>query len=52
MPPGPEPALPAAPKKRRAWEHHEELYAGGCRTCWSIKRFGPPSERKGYRDDL
>ena len=49
QPPAPQPAPLAAPKKRRVREHHEEcdeeLYEGGNCTCWSIKRFGPPSER-------
>ncbi|MFH8886588.1 Helicase associated domain protein [Streptomyces californicus] len=46
----------AAPVKRRVREHHEEcddaLYEGGNCTCWSIKRFGPPSERESYWDNL
>ncbi|MEU7598837.1 hypothetical protein AB0B79_38400 [Streptomyces sp. NPDC039022] len=37
----------AVPKKRPVREHHEvcdkELYEGRNCTCWSIKRFGPPS---------
>jgi hypothetical protein len=37
-------------------EHHEEcdkeLYEGGNCTCWSIERFGPPSERESYWDNL
>jgi hypothetical protein len=56
-PPAPQPAqTPAAPAKRRVREHHEErdkeLYEGGNCTCWSIKRFGPPSERESYWDNL
>ncbi|MFK0120831.1 Helicase associated domain protein [Streptomyces sp. NPDC090994] len=51
-----QPAPPADPKKRPVREHHEEcdkeLYEGGNCTCWSIKRFGPPSEREGYGDDF
>ncbi|MEU7154263.1 hypothetical protein AB0B15_40570 [Streptomyces sp. NPDC045456] len=46
----------AVPKKRPVREHHEvcdkELYEGRNCTCWSIKRFGPPSEREGYGDDF
>ncbi|MGF3135663.1 hypothetical protein ACQV4C_31350 [Streptomyces albidoflavus] len=33
-------------------EHYEELYKGGNCTCWSIRRFGPPSERESYSDNL
>ncbi|WP_431994877.1 hypothetical protein [Streptomyces griseoflavus] len=55
-PPASLPAPPAAPAKRRVREHHEEcdeeLYEGGNCTCWSIKRFGPPSERESYWDNL
>ncbi|GAA2331550.1 hypothetical protein GCM10010246_13450 [Streptomyces cuspidosporus] len=55
-PPAPQPAPPAAPAKRRVREHHEEcdeeLYEGGNCTCWSIERFGPPSERESYWDNL
>ncbi|MFH8336295.1 Helicase associated domain protein [Streptomyces sp. AM6-12] len=55
-PPASLPAQPAAPKKGRVREHHEEcdeeLYEGGNCTCWSIKRFGPPSERDSYWDNL
>jgi surface antigen len=56
-PPAPQPAqTPAAPAKRRVREHHEEcdeeLYEGGNCTCWSIERFGPPSEREHYGDNL
>ncbi|MGW9618978.1 Helicase associated domain protein [Streptomyces diastaticus] len=51
-----QPAPPAAPVKRAVREHYEEcdeeLYEGGNCTCWSIKRFGPPSEREGYGDDF
>lgn len=50
------PAIEAAPAKRRVREHHEEceeeLHEGGNCTCWSIKRFGPPSERESYWDNL
>ncbi|MGJ5899216.1 Helicase associated domain protein [Streptomyces niveiscabiei] len=62
---GPAPATEAAPQsapsaatptRRPVQEHHEEcekeLYEGGTCTCWSIKRFGPPSEREGYGDDF
>ncbi|WP_234433882.1 DEAD/DEAH box helicase [Streptomyces rimosus] len=53
--PGP-PAPPTAPPKRPVREHHEEcdeqLYEGGNCICWSIKRFGPPSERESYWDNL
>ncbi|MFH9959697.1 Helicase associated domain protein [Streptomyces roseolus] len=57
QPPVPQPAPPwAAPTKRRAREHHEEcdgeLYEGGNRSCWSIERYGPNSEREIYRDDF
>lgn len=53
----PQPAqTPAAPAQRRVREHHEEcdeaLYEGGNCTCWSIERFGPPSERESYVDNL
>ncbi len=55
-PSAPQPAPPAAPKKRPVREHHgecdEELYEGGTCTCWSINRFGQPSERESYRDSL
>ncbi|MFD6940926.1 Helicase associated domain protein [Streptomyces goshikiensis] len=55
-PPAPQPAPSAAPTQRPVREHHEEcdkaLYEGGNCTCWSIERFGPPSEREGYGDDL
>ncbi|WP_461090390.1 helicase associated domain-containing protein, partial [Streptomyces incanus] len=55
-PSAPQPAPPAVPKKRPVREHHEEcdkeLYEGGNCTCWSIERFGPPSEREGYGDDF
>ncbi|MFD7498271.1 Helicase associated domain protein [Streptomyces sp. NPDC059832] len=55
-PPAPQPAPSAAPTKRPVREHHEEcdeeLYEGGNCTCWSIERFGPPSEREGYGDDF
>ncbi|MER5501880.1 Helicase associated domain protein [Streptomyces sp. NPDC002561] len=55
-PPAPQPAPSAAPKPRAVREHHEEcdkeLYEGGNCTCWSIERFGPPSEREGYGDDF
>ncbi|MEU3603663.1 Helicase associated domain protein [Streptomyces sp. NPDC006798] len=51
----PEPVPSTAPAKQAVREHHEEcdeeLYEGGNCTCWSIKRFGPPSEREGYGDD-
>ncbi|MGW6513811.1 helicase associated domain-containing protein, partial [Streptomyces niveus] len=54
--PAPQPAPSVAPTKRSVREHHEEcdeeLYEGGNCTCWSIKRFGPPSEREGYGDDF
>ncbi|MFJ2232109.1 hypothetical protein [Streptomyces halstedii] len=50
------PTPPPAPNKQPDREHHEEcdeeLYEGGNCTCWSIKRFGPPSEREGYGDDF
>ncbi|MFI8516032.1 Helicase associated domain protein [Streptomyces sp. NPDC085460] len=55
-PPAPRPAPSAALTKRRLREHHEEcdgeLYEGGNCTCWSIERYGPPSEREGYGDDF
>ncbi|MFF8097941.1 hypothetical protein [Streptomyces sp. NPDC016675] len=55
-PSAPQLAPPAAPKKRPVREHYEEcdkeLYEGGNCSCWSIKRFGPPSEREGYGDDF
>lgn len=55
-PPAPQPAPLAAPTKRRVREHHEEcdkeLYEAGNCTCWSTKRFGPPSERESYWDNL
>ncbi|MEQ4611452.1 hypothetical protein ACWEJZ_32425 [Streptomyces bacillaris] len=45
-----------APVNRAVREHHEEcdeeLHEGGYCTCWSIKRFGPPSEREGFGDNL
>ncbi|GGV17711.1 helicase [Streptomyces litmocidini] len=55
-PPAPQPAPATAPSaaltKRRLREHHEEcdgeLYEGGNCTCWSIERYGPPSERESY----
>ncbi|WP_406500246.1 hypothetical protein OG936_37935 [Streptomyces sp. NBC_00846] len=51
-PPVPQPARSAAPKPRAAREHHEEcdeeLHEGGNCTCWSIERFGPPSERDDF----
>lgn len=54
--PAPQPAPPAAAAKRPVREHHEEcdgeLYEGGNCTCWAIERFGPPSEREGYWDNL
>ncbi|MFE4061918.1 Helicase associated domain protein [Streptomyces sp. NPDC059096] len=54
--PAAQPASSAAPVKRAVREHHEEcdeeLYEGGNCTCWSIKRFGPPSDREGYGDDF
>ncbi|MEV7797080.1 helicase associated domain-containing protein, partial [Streptomyces sp. NPDC087512] len=54
-PSAPQPAPPAAPKERPLREHHEEcdkeLYEGNC-TCWSIERFGPPSERESYWDNF
>ncbi|MBX7466518.1 Helicase associated domain protein [Streptomyces sp. NPDC056132] len=50
------PAPPAAPAKRMVREHHEEcdkeLYEGGNCTCRYIRRFGPPSERENYWDNL
>ncbi|MFD5271522.1 helicase associated domain-containing protein [Streptomyces sp. NPDC058335] len=56
QPPAPQPAPSAAEAKRPVREHHEEcdeeLYEGGNCTCWSIKRFGPPSERESYWDSL
>ncbi|MFS0696739.1 Helicase associated domain protein [Streptomyces nitrosporeus] len=56
-PPAPQPAqTPTAPAKRPVREHHEEcdeeLYEGGTCTCWSIERYGPPSERESYLDNL
>ncbi len=54
--PAPQPAPPAAPAKRRVREHHEEcdkeLCEGGNCTCWSIERYGPPSDRESYLDNL
>ncbi|MFE7579486.1 Helicase associated domain protein [Streptomyces sp. NPDC057521] len=51
-----QPTPPAAPAKRAVHEHHEEceeeLFEGANCSCWSIKRFGPPSERPGYGDDF
>ena len=51
-PPVPQTTPSAAPTKRPVREHHEECDEGGNCTCWSIKRFGPPSEREGYGDDF
>ncbi|MFG2228300.1 helicase associated domain-containing protein, partial [Streptomyces sp. NPDC048644] len=55
-PPAPQPAPSAAPKRRAVREHHEEcdeeLYEGGNCACWSIKWFGPSSERESYWDNL
>ncbi|MFE6412518.1 Helicase associated domain protein [Streptomyces sp. NPDC057837] len=52
----PQPAPSAARRRRQVREHHEEcdeeLYEGGNCTCWSIERFGPPSERESYLDNL
>ncbi|MFI0234859.1 hypothetical protein [Streptomyces sp. NPDC017086] len=56
QPPAPQPAPLGAPVKRRVREHHEEcdeeLYEGGNCTCRPIERFGPPSERESYWDNL
>ncbi len=38
--------------KLTAVECDKELYEGGNCTCWSIERFGPPSERESYWDNL
>ncbi|MFF7341987.1 helicase associated domain-containing protein, partial [Streptomyces sp. NPDC008163] len=55
-PPAAPPTLSAAPARRAVCEHHEEcdedLFEGANCSCWSIKRFGPPSEREGYGDDF
>ncbi|GGZ18095.1 Helicase associated domain protein [Streptomyces nitrosporeus] len=54
--PAAQPAPTAAPAPRPEREHHEEcdeeLHEGGTCTCWSIKRYGPPSERESYGDNL
>ncbi|MFD4237155.1 Helicase associated domain protein [Streptomyces sp. NPDC058542] len=48
-----QPAPPTGPAQR---DHHdeceEELFEGANCSCWSIKRFGPPSERESYWDNL
>ncbi|EHM24149.1 putative helicase-like protein [Streptomyces sp. W007] len=61
---GPPPAIEAAPELttsvagqlRSKREHHEEceeeLFEGANCSCRSIERFGPPSERESYWDDL
>ncbi|MYW09275.1 helicase [Streptomyces sp. SID2563] len=55
-PPAAPPTPSAAPARRAVREHHEEceeeLFEGANCSCWSIKRFGPPSERPGYGDDF
>ncbi|MFC7934462.1 DEAD/DEAH box helicase [Streptomyces cinereoruber] len=55
-PPAAQSAPPATPARRAAREHHEEceeeLFEGANCSCWSIKRFGPPSERESYWDNL
>ncbi|MFE6225811.1 Helicase associated domain protein [Streptomyces sp. NPDC057854] len=47
-----QPALVAAPVRRRVREHHVEcdgeLYEGGNCTCWPTERFGPPSDQESY----
>ncbi|MFK3736011.1 helicase associated domain-containing protein, partial [Streptomyces sp. NPDC088090] len=52
----PQPAPVAAPVRRRVREHHEEcdgeLHEDGNCTCWAIKRYGPPSDRESYGNDL
>ncbi|MFI2972604.1 Helicase associated domain protein [Streptomyces sp. NPDC018584] len=51
-PSAPQPAPPAAPKKRPVREYHEECdkthYEGGIRTCDLIEREGPNPERDDY----
>ncbi|WP_228183938.1 DEAD/DEAH box helicase [Streptomyces anulatus] len=62
---GPTPAIEAAPEPPTASavpqlpaerEHHEEceeeLFVGANCSCRSIERFGPPSERESYWDNL
>ncbi|MFF2721558.1 Helicase associated domain protein [Streptomyces sp. NPDC058011] len=60
-PPAGEPDAPARPAAsgqplRSEREHEEEcdeeLYEGGKCICWSIRRFGPYSERESYGDNL
>ncbi|MGC5530407.1 Helicase associated domain protein [Streptomyces sp. SR-10] len=52
-----QPALqPAPPTGSAQRDHHdeceEELFEGANCSCWSIKRFGPPSERESYWANL
>ncbi|MGW3932796.1 Helicase associated domain protein [Streptomyces microflavus] len=50
------PAQPAPPTGPAQRDHHdeceEELFEGANCSCWSIARFGPPSERESYWDNL
>ncbi|WP_240676835.1 helicase [Streptomyces sp. B27] len=55
-PPASKPTEPVAEQPRSEREHHEEceeeLFKGANCSCRSIERFGPPSERESYRDNL
>lgn len=55
-PPAAPPTPPAALTMRAVREHHkewdeEQLEGANC-SCWSIKRYRPPSEREGYESPL
>lgn len=55
-PPALETTEPVAGQPRSEREHHEEceeeLFEGANCSCRSIERFGPPSERESYWDNL
>ncbi|MEG9553387.1 Helicase associated domain protein [Streptomyces baarnensis] len=54
--PASETTAPVARQPRSEREHHEEceeeLFEGANCSCRSIERFGPPSERESYWDNL
>ncbi|MDG9688392.1 Helicase associated domain protein [Streptomyces sp. DH18] len=54
--PASETTAPVARQLRSEREHHEEceeeLFVGANCSCRSIERFGPPSERESYWDNL
>ncbi|GGS23932.1 helicase [Streptomyces rubiginosohelvolus] len=55
-PPASETTAPVAGQPRSEREHHEEceeeLFEGANCSCRSIERYGPPSKRESYRDNL